>query len=184
MKGATSKKGVASSASLPRNDLQPLSARLVRTETSDEGTFGRLVIDATRIPEAPFSCRTVELPWRGNQNDISCVPTGRYRCLFNHSKRFDRDLYLIQDVPGRSGVRIHVMNHAGDEAKGWVSESDGCIGVGRAVTAFKPKQGTRVQKAVSYSFDTLDELHVFSRGADLDLTIEWAEGVDPEGVQA
>ncbi|MCB2199668.1 hypothetical protein KQI63_09700 [bacterium] len=176
MKGATSQKGVAS-------PLPTLTGRLVRGESTEEGTFGHLVIDAPSVPEAPFSCRTVELPWRGNQNDISCIPSGRYRCVFNHSKRFDKDLYLIQDVPGRAGVRIHVMNHAGDEAKGWVSESDGCIGVGRALTAFKPKHGDRVQKAVSYSWDTLDDLHLFTRGMDMDLSIEWAEGVDPEGVQ-
>lgn len=67
---------------------------------------------------------TLERPWLENVSDISCIPVGAYTCTFkNHDKL--GDVYSINDVPGRSGILIHVGN--------FVNDSHGCIlmGLGR-----------------------------------------------------
>lgn len=40
-------------------------------------------------------------------------------------------MYLVLEVPNRSGIRIHAGNWAGDESKGYKSDFLGCIGLGR-----------------------------------------------------
>lgn len=40
-------------------------------------------------------------------------------------------MYLVLEVPDRSGIRIHAGNWAGDESKGYKSDFLGCIGLGR-----------------------------------------------------
>lgn len=40
-------------------------------------------------------------------------------------------MYLVLEVPNRSGIRIHPGNWAGDTAKGYRSDFLGCIGLGR-----------------------------------------------------
>lgn len=65
---------------------------------------------------------TLELPWKDNQKGISCIPTGSYEVEKTYSPRFKKDLYLIKNVPGRSGIRFHVANYA--------YELEGCIAPG------------------------------------------------------
>ena len=58
-----------------------------------------------------FSCFTIELPWRDNQQDISCYPAGvyKYKKRFSPSKR----CYVIEliDVPDRTYTQIHAGNY-------------------------------------------------------------------------
>ena len=99
---------------------------LFRTHTSDQGTTGILLAGF-------FWCHTLELPWRDNQQNISCIPAGEYDIIPFQSRRTiggTRNLYLIKDVPGRSGVFIHAGTHAGDVMKGLDSDSLGCPLVG------------------------------------------------------
>jgi hypothetical protein len=49
----------------------------------------------------------------------TAIPAGRYRVIVDHSDHFQRDLPHILDVPGYTGVRIHVGNFAKD--------TDGCL---------------------------------------------------------
>ena len=96
--------------------------QLLRTRSGDQGTFG--------IISAPdFECCAAELPWRDNQNSISCIPTGTYFCEFIHSSTYG-PCYWVHNVPGRSEILIHTGNLAGDESKGWKSHSAGCVLLG------------------------------------------------------
>lgn len=57
---------------------------------------------------------TVELPWRGNQNSISCIPPGTY--TFSKSKANNNpglgDVLRLSGIPYRSGVLVHIgTNH-------------------------------------------------------------------------
>ena len=99
------------------------TAILIRTETSDQGTFGYLFYNGRKV-------RTVELPWRENKRSRSCIPKGEYICEVRQSPRFGR-VYHITNVEGRSYILFHSGNFAGDVEKGWKSNSHGCVLPGR-----------------------------------------------------
>ena len=90
-------------------------ATLTRLEATPTGTWGRFFA-------GPLALFSAELPWRGNRPSISSIPPGLYRCLFTHSPRFRRPLYLVGPVPGRSGIRIHPAN--------FPRQLNGCLALG------------------------------------------------------
>ena len=62
----------------------------------------------------------LELPWRDNKEDVSCIPLGEYALEITPSpKFFGRLVVEIMDVPDRTGVRMHPAN--------WVEQLLGCI---------------------------------------------------------
>lgn len=73
-------------------------------------------------------CSSIELPWRDNAKEVSCIPEGLYPLRWTRSKRFSdlrkKDVWMweIQDVADRSGVRIHSGNYAGVD----LTHSEGC----------------------------------------------------------
>jgi len=69
-----------------------------------------------------FDCKTIELAWKNNDTNISCVPTGFYVLNFEPSNKFNRDLWELKGVPNRIEAKIHVANY--------FTEIEGCIGVG------------------------------------------------------
>lgn len=92
---------------------------VILTRTSDDGiqTLGRL--------ETPnFKCFTLERPWKNNAPNISCVPKGTYICKYTFSPLFLRYTYQLQNVKGRSGIRIHSAN--------FYSQLLGCIALGNS----------------------------------------------------
>lgn len=99
---------------------------LERLETSDQGTFGKI-----RIGNETFY--TLELPWRDNSSNVSCIPCGLYECRFTMSNRFKRKMYLVDGVNKRSGIRIHSANYAGDKSLGYKCHLNGCIALGEKI---------------------------------------------------
>lgn len=95
---------------------------LIRYARSDQGTFGRLI-----MPEREF--HSLELPWRDNKLRISCIPVGEYGCYRYRSRKF-KTVFIINNVPGRSGILFHWGNFAGDISKGLLTHSQGCILLG------------------------------------------------------
>ena len=93
-----------------------------RQERSDHGTFGSLFYE-------DFSCYTLELPWRDNQRNISCIPTGEYHVDIRLSPKYGR-IYWVRKVPNRSYILIHSGNWAGDTSKGLNTHVNGCILLG------------------------------------------------------
>lgn len=57
-----------------------------------------------------FKAKTLELPWKNNQNRISCIPLGFYICRWTYSKGLKKETYEVQAVPKRAGIRIHSGN--------------------------------------------------------------------------
>lgn len=91
---------------------------LDRFKFTDTGTFGMLTNDTGNL------CFTCELPWKDNQHDISCIPTGVYDVEKYQSPKHG-DVWQIMNVPNRSNIEIHPANLP--------SQLLGCIGVGEAL---------------------------------------------------
>lgn len=100
-----------------------MKVTLERLESTDQGTFGRIFFGHNWL-------YTGELPDRDNQVNISCIPKGDYQVLWTYSPAFKRMMYLVTDVDGRSGIRIHPANLMGDTSKGFKSHLYGCIALG------------------------------------------------------
>lgn len=101
-----------------------MKIHLCRYESSDHGTFGWIRIDGRYF-------HTLELPWIGNKPNVSCIPIGEYECEIYPSSKFG-NVYLVKDVPGRSGVLVHQGNFGGNKLKGLKSNIEGCILLGKS----------------------------------------------------
>lgn len=127
-----------------------IECTLQRLTTSDEGTFG--VFSA---PALGFSCVSLEKPDRQNTPMISRIPAGNYLAEWGWTDRFKRDIYRLQDVPGRRGILIHPANFAGDEKCGFESELSGCIALGMRQNSMLNCRG-QWQSAIINSRDTVE----------------------------
>lgn len=75
----------------------------LKTLPLDDCTIGRLEC-------GDFSCVTLELPWRENQVNISCIPAGEYRYKLRFSPGKQYYVLELQDVPGRTYIQVHIGN--------------------------------------------------------------------------
>jgi hypothetical protein len=56
---------------------------------------------------------TLELPWRNNDTNVSCIPAGNYSCASYSSPKYP-SAYEILNVKDRTKVLIHIGNYLGD----------------------------------------------------------------------
>ncbi len=68
-----------------------------------------------------FVCKTLELPWKDNQQNISCIPTGKYKVKKRTSEKYGEHFHVL-GVPNRSYILIHPAN--------FVRQLRGCIAPG------------------------------------------------------
>ena len=105
-----------------------LELDLRRIWLTKESTIGQLYINGE------FECYICEDRYRPPPEpkvpSLTCIPCGRYEIIVNRSPRFNRDLPLLLNVPGFSGIRIHPGNTAAD--------TEGCLLPGAI------REGTRV----------------------------------------
>lgn len=73
--------------------------------TQTLGIFFFETIDGTK------TLGSLELPWKDNKQSISCIPKGTYKVTTTYSSKYKKDMWLINDVPNREGVRIHGGNY-------------------------------------------------------------------------
>lgn len=92
----------------------------------------------------------IELPWRDNQHDISCIPEGVYPLKARYSKKFGHHL-LVENVSGRSLILVHPANDAQKELLGCIAPVTYLSGIGKG-TASKPI----LQKLVSLAYQAFD----------------------------
>lgn len=91
-----------------------------------EGTNGTLLLYGEAV------CHTIELPWRDNRRNVSCIPEGCYRILPYRSRKFGPCL-IVDEVPRRSGILFHPANHAATELKGCIAPVTKHTGRGRGI---------------------------------------------------
>lgn len=95
----------------------PVTLTLHRLSRNAYATFGTLA-DA----EERQLCVTLERPWVDNEHTVSCIPAGTYQASRYHSPKRGYDVWLLDSVPNRDMIEIHVGNVP--------SDTDGCILVG------------------------------------------------------
>jgi hypothetical protein len=89
-----------------------------------DGTQGILEWNGTLV------CYTIELPWLGNQRQISCIPEGDYFLKKRYSTKFGWHLHLMH-VPGRDLILIHPANDAKKELRGCIAPVTVHTGIGK-----------------------------------------------------
>ena len=81
------------------------------------------IYDDNNFPK--WECRTLELPDKGNEKRVSCIPEGIYTVVKRNSAKYG-DHFHIKDVPNRSYILVHNANYK--------RQLKGCIAVGLAHT--------------------------------------------------
>lgn len=89
-----------------------------------------------------FVCDTLELPWKDNKKNVSCIPTGTYECSVAHMQSMNIDAYLLSNVENRDGIFIHPGNYA----FGKKVDTSGCILIGNA---FEDRNGDGTDDVVN-----------------------------------
>ena len=92
---------------------------IIRLIQSGIQTLGMgFVFDGT---EKKFEFSTLELPWKDNQKNISCIPSGTYDAF----KRQSPSRGVVFELKG-TGHRTHIQIHAGN----YYTDILGCVLVG------------------------------------------------------
>lgn len=92
---------------------------LTRAERLKDRTLGALVVNDV------YGFATLELPWKNNARNISCIPEGYYFCRIRTSKKYGKHIEIL-NVPNRTNILMHVGNFPKD--------THGCILVGERFT--------------------------------------------------
>lgn len=98
---------------------------LTRYFQNSEVTLG--VLDVSSLGEEGKKVKpiyTLENPWKQNQENVSCIPEGRYQCEPFNGMKF-KGVYHLIGVSERTNILIHCGNYEWD--------TNGCILVGRGV---------------------------------------------------
>jgi Family of unknown function (DUF5675) len=97
-----------------------------------------------------FKGFAIELPWRDNQRNVSCIPEGTYPLKARFSEKFGHHL-LLQDVPDRNLILIHPANDARKELLGCIAPVTYLSGIGKGTNSRH-----LIQKIVSLCYQAFD----------------------------
>lgn len=131
---------------------------LIREPAGENCTHGKLYVNGV------LECFTLEdvdrkLEKGGEKiHGRTAIPRGTYEVIINFSQRFKRDMPLLLNVPGFSGVRIHSGNTHED--------TEGCVLVGST----RGDQCVRNSRAAyDKLFDQLDEAYAAHESIEMEI---------------
>ncbi len=127
-----------------------ITAKLIRYHFGLKATLGVLKLNMAHSP-----IYTLELPWRENKPNISCIPEGTYECIPYTSEKFP-NVYQIKNVPNREAILLHIGNHPTD--------THGCVLIGKGVSPTTPM--------ISNSKEAMDLMRNEISNKEFTLTIE------------
>ena len=90
-----------------------MELELIRTYYKN-GTNGEI------INADGFGGHTIELSWKNNAHEISCIPEGKYELMKRYSDHLEWHLQVM-NVPDRDLILIHAANNALKELKGCIA---------------------------------------------------------------
>lgn len=109
------------------------TAYLQRNDSTDQGTVGSLFFGGE-------SSRTLELPWRDNARQLSCIPADTYDLVWAKSPRFGMCYHFVH-VHMRANVLVHSANFAGDSTRGLDTQLHGCLAPATRIGLMKNSKG-------------------------------------------
>lgn len=122
------------------------------------------VLELKRFSSLPFAtygvlsylgipiCFTLELPWKDNKQNVSCIPEGEYSCRGEEHEHLGK-CFRLEGVTGRVGILIHAANH--------VRELNGCIAPGLSMGPREAKPGVRNSRAAIQDISVLTGMAPF-----------------------
>ncbi len=126
---------------------------LMTTHPGDVATTGTMLA-------AELSLYTLELPWRNNAADQSCVPAGTYDLIPYFSPKHQAWTWCLENpslgvtADGRHGTRSRCEIHSAN----WAPQLLGCIALGlNGLPMLDPATG-KVEPAVESSKDAIADL--------------------------
>ena len=75
---------------------------------------------------------TIELPWKENKKQVSCIPEGIYELRPRYSEKFKHHL-VLENVPNRSLILIHPANDANKELQGCIAPVSSLTGIAKGL---------------------------------------------------
>lgn len=85
---------------------------IIRDTRTDKESLGTMmVIDHGKVL---YNSHLLELGWKDNKNDISCVPVGIYDLVLEYSDKFKTVLWEAKGIPNRSECKFHSANYYTD----------------------------------------------------------------------
>lgn len=116
-----------------------------------KSTLGTIVFDKSFV-------FTLELPWKKNEQNKSCIPTGIYKCELTKDRvtlggKKITKAYELRDVPNRSGILIHAGNTTKD--------TSGCILLGSNLYHLSGVLISESRLAVKTFHDYLNDMEYF-----------------------
>tara|TARA_R110000764_G_scaffold178254_1_gene264412 strand:- start:429 stop:3707 length:3279 start_codon:yes stop_codon:yes gene_type:complete len=145
----------------PPPGQQPLEDEKIRirlTRIMDDGiqTLGMMDVLAEDESTILYTLATVELPWKGNKNGVSCVPTDDYRVKSHIRSEGRKCFWLIGNAQGNYAdnklfgngfIRSNVLIHDAPKAPGWLL---GCIGPGFKFNVKGDQKGRQIGTGTEY----------------------------------
>lgn len=104
-----------------------MKLELIRTYYP-KGTNGELLLNGEKV------CSTIELPWKENKPQVSCIPEGNYELRKRYTPRFGHH-FILMNVPNRSFILLHAANDALKEMKGCIAPVSFLTGEGKGTYA-------------------------------------------------
>ena len=149
-----------------------MELRLLRTDLTADGVFGRLLVPGHT------ALHTAEDDWRNNLRGESCIPAGTYTLRRSLFIKHQLPTFEVTGVPGRSRILIHPGNTEEDV--------EGCILVGLSfgrlpvVRDEDTGQVKVTKRAVLGSRVAFKMFMSWMVGVDTaTLVVEWAPGLLP-----
>lgn len=136
--------------------MQQATLRRYKPKGDSFGTFGRFFVGTKDNEKIGYF--SLELPWKDNLPNESCVPSGTYKAVWSPSPKHGF-VYELQGVPGRSDVQIHSGN--------FKEHSLGCILLGKTIDTAEGKKG------VFKSKEALAEMEKFFNYEPFELMVTW-----------
>lgn len=117
---------------------------LQRDSQDTWASFGTMHTDAGTV-----ECQTLERPWIGNHQGISCIPAASYTCSLRFSPHHGFAVFGVDDVPDRSDIEIHAANLptqllgciALGQSRGTLDEHPAIMASQAAIDAFMTARG-------------------------------------------